>query len=241
MILQDNSEWQPTDEDLQGWNNAYGTRCNIQQELTKMESWLRCNPTKRKTKVGMRRFVNSWLSRASEKGGSPLLTKSEASEMKIDGFDPLVRDRIFDKLQEVMRFYNKEVHMGDLKIWCKALVGVKLPDIEEAFDQHILRGKYAPKPADILEIISEKKEFKRVDAPVFEPEKVRVAPKHISNAWMWYIGKFMAGGMLGGMFKEREVTPEQEEEYILTVNQECFRLNKPDAMLEEHRLQSIWG
>lgn len=39
-------------------------------EARKAASWCRVNPRKRKTKVGMRRFLNSWLSRADERLGS---------------------------------------------------------------------------------------------------------------------------------------------------------------------------
>ena len=35
-----------------------------------MEGWLDANPGKRKTKVGVKRFVNSWLSRSQDRGGS---------------------------------------------------------------------------------------------------------------------------------------------------------------------------
>ena len=35
-----------------------------------MKAWLESNPTKRKTKGGMLRFVNNWLAREQDNGGT---------------------------------------------------------------------------------------------------------------------------------------------------------------------------
>lgn len=43
---------------------------DIMQELRKMKAWLESNPTKRKTKGGMLRFVNNWLARKQDNGGT---------------------------------------------------------------------------------------------------------------------------------------------------------------------------
>ena len=37
-------------------------------EIAKMESWLDANPKKRKTQAGIKRFINSWLARAQDRG-----------------------------------------------------------------------------------------------------------------------------------------------------------------------------
>ncbi|MDB4437379.1 hypothetical protein N9163_00860 [bacterium] len=51
------------------WAKAYPA-VDVFQELRAMESWLDANPKKRKTKAGIKRFVNSWLSRSQDRGGS---------------------------------------------------------------------------------------------------------------------------------------------------------------------------
>ena len=43
---------------------------DVMQELRNMVGWLDGNPTKRKTKAGVRRFINSWLSRVQNSGRS---------------------------------------------------------------------------------------------------------------------------------------------------------------------------
>ena len=70
MICKDGTDWQPTDEQILSWQHAY-PEVDIFAELNVMAVWLDSNEPKRKTERGMPRFVNSWLSRANQKGGSP--------------------------------------------------------------------------------------------------------------------------------------------------------------------------
>lgn len=67
LTLNDNTEYpitQKTFDELQGlYPNA-----DVMQELRKMRGWCNANPTRRKTKKGIDRFINSWLSREQDKG-----------------------------------------------------------------------------------------------------------------------------------------------------------------------------
>ena len=58
-----------TKDDVMQYMATY-RNINMEQELKSMFSWLEANKAKQKTKAGMKRFINSWLSRANEKGGS---------------------------------------------------------------------------------------------------------------------------------------------------------------------------
>lgn len=70
MILNTGDHWHPEDADIIAWERTYPA-VDVPQELRAMESWCDANPTKRKTKTGIKRFVNAWLARAQNKGGSP--------------------------------------------------------------------------------------------------------------------------------------------------------------------------
>lgn len=50
------------------WQQAYPA-VDIKQELQKMKSWLESNPSRKKTKRGINRFINNWLSREQDEGG----------------------------------------------------------------------------------------------------------------------------------------------------------------------------
>lgn len=53
-------------EDVDNWKELYPA-VDIVQELRKMKGWLNSNPTKRKTRRGINRFINSWLAREQDK------------------------------------------------------------------------------------------------------------------------------------------------------------------------------
>ena len=74
MILKDGTHWEPGDEDIIAWQRSYSD-VDIYAELGAMESWCDANPSKRKTKKGIKRFINAWLNRARDQGGSPFAQK----------------------------------------------------------------------------------------------------------------------------------------------------------------------
>ena len=76
MICKDGTDWQPTDEQVLQWQHAY-PEVDVFAELNVMAVWLQSNEPKRKTERGMPRFVNSWLSRANQKGGSPFAQQEQ--------------------------------------------------------------------------------------------------------------------------------------------------------------------
>lgn len=66
LILNDKSFYPITQQDIDEWQELY-PNVNILQELRKMKGWLDANPTKRKTSRGIKRFINSWLSREQDR------------------------------------------------------------------------------------------------------------------------------------------------------------------------------
>lgn len=69
LILNDQSLYPITQSQIDEWKTLYPA-VDIVQELRKMKGWLIANPSKRKTKRGILRFVNNWLSREQDRGGS---------------------------------------------------------------------------------------------------------------------------------------------------------------------------
>ena len=68
IILNDKSFFDVLPEDYNRWCELYPA-VNVMQELRKMSGWCTDNPTRRKTKKGIRRFINNWLSGEQDKGG----------------------------------------------------------------------------------------------------------------------------------------------------------------------------
>ncbi|MFV0535196.1 MAG: hypothetical protein ACK5MR_16325 [Cumulibacter sp.] len=48
---------------------------DVEQQLNAMRGWLKTNPGKRKTLNGMPRFINAWLSREQDRGGTSAVTE----------------------------------------------------------------------------------------------------------------------------------------------------------------------
>lgn len=65
LPCKDNTEYQVESEYLQEII-ALHQKVNVPSELAAMRAWLLSNPAKRKTRSGIKRFINSWLTRAAE-------------------------------------------------------------------------------------------------------------------------------------------------------------------------------
>lgn len=69
LILNDKTFYDVTQDEINDWTSLYPA-VDIVQQLRSMKGWLNSNPTKRKTRKGIRRFINSWLSKEQDKGGN---------------------------------------------------------------------------------------------------------------------------------------------------------------------------
>ena len=98
MLLNDGTDYQADDKDIVAWQRTYPA-IDVHQELNAMESWLDANPTRRKTSKGIKRFINSWLARAQDRGGSPQVRQNKTSSKNIN---------IEDKLADVSWIKNVE-------------------------------------------------------------------------------------------------------------------------------------
>ncbi len=68
IILNDRTCYDVPAEKIALWKETYPA-VDIEQELRKMAAWSDANPAKRKTRRGIARFINSWLSREQDRGG----------------------------------------------------------------------------------------------------------------------------------------------------------------------------
>lgn len=70
LLTNTGDEYPITQTDINGWMELYPA-VDVMQELRGMKGWCEANPKKRKTSGGIKRFVNSWLSKVQNKGGTP--------------------------------------------------------------------------------------------------------------------------------------------------------------------------
>ena len=63
LILKDGSRFHISENHLNEFMDAY-PGVDVRDQIMKMSQWLKTNPTKRKTKNGIMRFINSWIARS---------------------------------------------------------------------------------------------------------------------------------------------------------------------------------
>lgn len=69
MPLNDGTSHLVTQDDMTKYTQLYPA-VDVMQELRKMVGWLDANPTRRKTKKGIKRFIASWLAKEQDSGGN---------------------------------------------------------------------------------------------------------------------------------------------------------------------------
>lgn len=66
LPLNDGSEHQVTEEDVAEYAQLYPA-VDVMQQLRNMKGWLLSNPSRRKTKKGIKAFITTWLSKEQDK------------------------------------------------------------------------------------------------------------------------------------------------------------------------------
>lgn len=69
LSLVDGTEYNVPLSKIENWSTAFPA-VDVKQELLKMASWLDSNPKNRKTRRGINHFINNWLSRTQDRGGT---------------------------------------------------------------------------------------------------------------------------------------------------------------------------
>lgn len=68
LPLTDKTTYDVPLDKISNWKQAYPI-VNVEQELRKMIAWLDSNPSKKKTRRGIDRFINNWLENTQNRGG----------------------------------------------------------------------------------------------------------------------------------------------------------------------------
>lgn len=68
LPLNDGTFFDVLENDRSKWSQLY-PNVDVLQQLRNMAGWCDANPTKRKTRGGIKRFITAWLAREQDKGG----------------------------------------------------------------------------------------------------------------------------------------------------------------------------
>jgi len=150
-------------------------------------------------------------------------------------------DDIVYKLQEVLNFYGKELEPQFRKVWLTAFAEWETARVMQSLDDYIgsEHGKYAPKPADIIKILKEKRERdqwgKKYSHDNFVDLDAVKCDEKTAKAWCTYM-KFAFDFMVPGQKPDMPLN-----ECLEIVNREAKKHNQPDSILLEHRIAEVWA
>lgn len=85
--LNDKSSYDVPLDKIALWKETYPA-VDVEQELRKMVAWSHSNPTNRKTRRGVDRFINSWLAREQDRGGSRTTREKEPAQTDEEYYAP---------------------------------------------------------------------------------------------------------------------------------------------------------
>lgn len=93
LTLNDGTAFPITQPMVDKWKELYPA-VDVMQELRKMSGWLDANPTRRKTRTGVLRFVTAWLAKEQDKAPQrgaqrPRTTRFQNFEERQDDLDDL--------------------------------------------------------------------------------------------------------------------------------------------------------
>ncbi len=101
ITLNDKSEYPIYQKMIDEYKELYPA-VDIIQELKKMKGWCNSNPTKRKTKRGILRFINSWLARKQDESSTykPMINVNEFQSKEISLVTEKPSDEEFARLRQ---------------------------------------------------------------------------------------------------------------------------------------------
>lgn len=94
LVLNDKSEYEVSIDDVNDYQILYPA-VDVKQQLRNMKGWCDANPSNRKTRTGIKRFINGWLSKEQNRAGVFRENKHDANKGLIKGnydFEELERE-----------------------------------------------------------------------------------------------------------------------------------------------------
>lgn len=102
LPLNDGSVYDVPLDKIALWKEVYPA-VDVDQELKRMIAWLDSNPARRKTKRGITKFINSWLSKEQDKGGIYRNARGQQAS----------KSESYNLPHEYQDMYDK--HLGDVR------------------------------------------------------------------------------------------------------------------------------
>lgn len=91
LPLNDGTFFDVSENDRAKWSQLY-PNVDVLQQLRNMAGWCDANPSKRKTRNGIKRFITSWLARELDKGRGPVAPAQQGKNVQPSGNNGWMKD-----------------------------------------------------------------------------------------------------------------------------------------------------
>ena len=91
LPLNDGTFFDVSENDRAKWLQLY-PNVDVLQQLRNMAGWCDANPSKRKTRNGIKRFITSWLAREQDKGRGPVAPAQQGKNVQPSGNNGWMKD-----------------------------------------------------------------------------------------------------------------------------------------------------
>ena len=156
--------------------------------------------------------------------------------------EKIEKEQFTHALGQTLKFYGKDLEQNDFSFWHNALSAYRWDDIRSGLLEYTKRGKYAPKPSDIIDIVKELQGRRRLDKAL--PSQVinrSERSEQIAVAWMFWIKQWWLSDNFQSWPVVEGVTDEMAEDYLMLVNQEAKRCGEHEAIPESFKIADIWN
>ena len=138
-----------------------------------------------------------------------------------------------------LKFYGKPMEKIHKQVWSRTVIdsGYTSFQWKEVLREWPSIGKFAPRPAEILDQLNLKRENKPRDfAPKQEIQDT--CPEPVAKAWRYWIPIFWGQSL---PFETEEVDDSEAEAWLLLVNEEAKRTKTPESIPKKYRIEQIWN
>lgn len=156
--------------------------------------------------------------------------------------DQVDRDDFASALGQTMKFYGKTLEKSDFSFWYSAMGDRPAHQIKTALKEYVKIGKFAPRPANIMELLNNVVPQNR-QAALPPPPQSTNCPPETASAWMWFIGRMAKGSQnMDGLFDGfGDIDLVTQEKYLHVVNHEAHKHGQPEAIPKEYKLAEVWA
>jgi hypothetical protein len=136
------------------------------------------------------------------------------------------------------QFYNKQLEEIHRQVWSRTVVDSGYTSFQwlESLREWPAVGKFAPRPAEILEQLHLKRDTRPKTSAPAEPLTTD-CPEAIANAWRYWIPVFWGQSL---PFDVEEMDVSEAEAFLILINEEAKRTNTPEAIPDKYKLEQIW-